>query len=284
MTKLAAGHFYFAGMTDVGRTRSHNEDCFSIDQELGLVLVADGMGGHANGDLASRTAVEAVCDFIVEYAPDDTLPLALSPDDDTVDEADDDDDSEKTVVEKHAPELVGRDHPVALIRAAVQLANQRINTLNQERGMPEGRGMGTTLVGLWLIREKRQAIVFHAGDSRLYRLRGGELQQLTHDHSLYQAWLDNGGHGQAPSRNIIVRALGMSGRIDPEISIHAIEIGDTFLACSDGLTGMIEDPGIAELLRGVAPATIEDVCARLVDQANANGGRDNVTAVLAHWC
>ena len=277
MTDSVTLRLEFAGQSDVGRSRSRNEDNFDISSDAGLALVCDGMGGHAGGDIASSTAVETIVDFVYEYEPEED-----TDDPDEVDELDDPTITESGVPgvgqPRGLPSNIGRS--IATIRAAVQLANRRLITLNQQRGFPDGRGMGTTVVGLWLVANTDKAIIFHAGDSRLYRMRGGELRQITRDHSLYQAWLDNGARGQPPHRNIIVRALGTMHDVEPEVGLQAVVEGDLFLICSDGLSGMVSDDEIAALLRG--GRTLSDTCKCLVDLANEKGGNDNITVVLAH--
>jgi PPM family protein phosphatase len=258
-----------AGLTDVGRSRKRNEDCYDISNEIALAVVCDGMGGHAGGDIASRTAAETIVDFVYEFDPS------------SVSVNTDETDSERTQAGPGAVEPAVQS-AVLTVRSAVHLANRKLVQLNQERGYPDGRGMGTTLVGLWQIAGTDKLAVFHAGDSRLYRLRRGELRQLTRDHSLYQIWLDNGQRGQAPHKNIIVRALGTSENVDPEISVHVIDPSDIYLLCSDGLTGLVTDGGIAEiLLQG--GADLESSCIRLVGTANDLGGHDNITVVLARF-
>ena len=242
MTNAIAAPLEFAGLSDVGRSRSRNEDSFDLRPEAGLALVCDGMGGHAGGDIASRTVVETVVEFVL-----------------------------RTSTNGAAPE--------AHIRTAVQQANHRLVALNHQRGFPEGRGMGTTVVGLWRVPDSNRLVIFHAGDSRLYRLRAGEFRQLTRDHSLYQAWLDAGGHGQPPHRNIIVRALGTTVDADPDLQLLTLEPDDLFLICSDGLSGMMSDQEIADILG--AGGELPALCRRLVDLANDKGGHDNVTVVLA---
>ncbi|HYH39450.1 MAG TPA: PP2C family serine/threonine-protein phosphatase [Azospirillum sp.] len=252
-----------AGRTDVGRTRSRNEDSFGISEEAGVALVCDGMGGHAGGDVASRTAAEAIIDFVSEFQGTSIAPVGQT---DGAPAAD-----------------LGVGNAVSVVRSAVQLANQRLLELNRERGLPDGRGMGTTVVGLCRVDPGDRLVAFHAGDSRLYRLRDGEFRQLTRDHSLYQHWLDQGGRGPAPQRNIILRALGTMPDVDPEIGVHAVRPGDLFLLCSDGLTGMLPDDGIAAALRAVPSRGLDEVCERLVALANERGGHDNITVVLARF-
>ncbi|WP_431859750.1 PP2C family protein-serine/threonine phosphatase [Azospirillum sp.] len=252
-----------AGRTDIGRTRSRNEDSFGISGEAGLALVCDGMGGHAGGDVASRTAAEAIIDFVSEFQGTSIAPTGQT---DAVAVAD-----------------VGVANAVSVVRSAVQLANQRLLELNRGRGFPDGRGMGTTVVGLCRVDPGDRLVAFHAGDSRLYRLRDGDLRQLTRDHSLYQHWLDQGGRGPAPQRNIILRALGTTPDVDPEVGVHAVRPGDLFLLCSDGLTGMLPDERIAAVLRTVPPHGLDEACERLIALANERGGHDNITVVLARF-
>ncbi len=275
MTDHIALQLEFAGLSDVGKARSRNEDSFDINREAGLALVCDGMGGHAGGDIASRTAVETIVDFVYEYEPEEDT------DEDEVDE---------TEIADHPPTPSppppgsggsGAGRSIAIIREAVRRANRHLISLNQQRGFVEGRGMGTTVVGLWLAADavSNKVVVFHAGDSRLYRLRDGEMSQLTRDHSLYQAWLDNGAHGQAPHRNIIVRALGTMTEVEPEVSLQPVAANDLFLLCSDGLSSMAPDEEIVAILRQTGD--LATIAKALVDLANDKGGHDNVTVVLA---
>jgi len=247
----------FAGSTDVGRTRTHNEDSFEIDTDLKLLLVADGMGGHIGGDIASKTAIEAINDFILEYEPEPgSNGLAGA---------------------------AGFDSYASIVRTAAHRANHRIVGMNQERGLPENRGMGTTIVGLWLPEGLDRAVIFHTGDSRVYRLRNGYLTQLTKDHSLYQAWVDNGRYGDPPNRNIIMRALGMIHDVESDVSVEPVENNDIFLLCSDGLTGMVSDDTIIDILSETPRLPLEEACSRLILEANRNGGKDNVTVILAQF-
>ncbi|KAA0681345.1 serine/threonine-protein phosphatase [Roseomonas genomospecies 6] len=249
-----------AGRTDVGRARARNEDAFHLDPTLGLAVVCDGMGGHAGGDIASRTAVDAVAATIAGH-----------------DRA-----HERMAEEERAAGAA------SLARTAVVAANRRIHALNRQRGFPDGRGMGTTLVGLWRVPGTGQPgtgriVVFHAGDSRLYRLRDGELRLLTRDHSLYQVWLDNGRRGPAPHRNIIIRALGTGDQLEPDVTLHDLAPDDLYLLCSDGLTGVVPEGVIQRTLTQQPRPAAEDACARLIDLANGAGGPDNITIILARF-
>lgn len=245
-----------AGLTDVGRVRQRNEDCFALIPDQGLAVVCDGMGGHAGGDLASRTAAEAISGFIAEFG---------------VPPAGDDGDAGLMTRTRNA---------MSVVRSAVTMANRRIFALNRERGYGEGRGMGTTVAGFWHLTGSGRVVVFHAGDSRLYRLRGGVAKPITRDHSLYQLWLDNGQRGAAPPRNVILRALGTSLDLEPETALVAARAGDVFLLCTDGLNGMVPDDAIGAALASALSAGPAAACRILVDRANAAGGHDNVTAVI----
>ncbi len=253
-----------AGCTDVGRARARNEDSFGISDDAGLALVCDGMGGHAGGDIASRTAAEAIIDFVTEFQG--TSIGAAGP------------------MDGDAPADLGVRNAASVVRSAVQLANQRLLELNRERGLPDGRGMGTTVVGLCRVGAGDTLVAFHAGDSRLYRLRDGALRQLTRDHSLYQHWIDQGSRGPAPQRNIIMRALGTSPDLEVDIGVHLVRPGDLFLLCSDGLTTMLPDESIAAILESVPQRSLEETCDRLVAVANERGGLDNITVVLVSFC
>jgi protein phosphatase len=268
-----------AGLTDVGRERDHNEDGYLIDEALALLLVADGMGGHAMGEVASKTAIETIADVIYEHDPElfsaatladpgsadnptepcDGSTTARDPDDTTVDE--------------------DPTYALGVIQTALANSNRKINEMNRARNFPEGSGMGTTIVGLWRLENDQQAIIFHVGDSRVYRYRSGRLVQLTRDHTLYQEWLDDGGHGVPPNRNIITRAIGPSPEVEVDASVQYLVKGDVFLLCSDGLTGMMDDDVIEQTLR--SHSDLAAICEALVRLANDGGGTDNITVTLA---
>lgn len=257
--EMASVEMIATGRTDVGRMRSRNEDAFHLDPALGLAVVCDGMGGHAGGDIASRSAVDAVAATIAAH------------------------DSPPDTANDHVAEEERAADAASLARAAVVAANRRIHALNRQRGFPDGRGMGTTLVGLWRVPGTGRVVVFHAGDSRLYRLRDGELRLLTRDHSLYQVWLDNGRRGPAPHRNIIVRALGTGDQLEPDVTLHDLAPDDLYLLCSDGLTGVVPEGVIQRTLTQQPQPAADDACARLIDLANGAGGPDNITIILARF-
>lgn len=254
MAELKGGRIEAFGLSDTGRIRPHNEDAFFVDARKGLFMVADGMGGHAAGEVASAQAIETVS----------TALLAAPAEGD----------------------------PLGVVAAAVQSANQTINAANRERDLREGRGMGTTLTGFWRpphLLKQRQGVAFHVGDSRLYRFRSsgegvGGLEQLTGDHTLYAEWLEGGRRGPAPSRNVILQALGPHPDLSPDLSLIDLQPGDGVLLCSDGLTGHVSDEEISRLFAAGGPwgdASLEAMAADLIHRANQRGGEDNITAVLA---
>lgn len=232
-----------AFLSDPGRIRQNNEDAPLVRADLGLFAVADGMGGHAAGEVASHLAIETLVASAMEAGP------GLG-----------------------AVELVG----------AFDRANRAI--LDQSIAEPATRGMGTTLSVLAVNGRHDGALLAHIGDSRLYRWRGGKLQQLTRDHTWVQEHIDAGVLTPEQARNhpfasVLTRVLGTTATAAPDIERLAVEKGDLFLLCSDGLTGMLEAETIAAILG--ADLTIDETARALVDAANAAGGADNITVVLA---
>lgn len=228
------------GRTDVGRQRTTNEDAMLVDDQLGLYLVCDGMGGHASGQIASDLAVRTIAQALKTGEP--------------------------------APRE-GEDS----LQAAMQAANQTVYQRSQVD--PACHGMGTTAVGLRV--EADLLHICHCGDSRVYLLRGGKLSQLTRDHSLVNLYKDKpeleGQMGPASS-NVIVRAIGLEERVEIDHRVVALEVGDIYLLCCDGLTDMVDDWMIREIL--TSGETLEVMSENLVRAANMNGGSDNITVVL----
>jgi protein phosphatase len=233
----------------VGLVRENNEDYYTADEDYGLLVVADGMGGHCSGEVASQIAVEAAAEE-----------LGHAQHKDLADELD-------------SLMVAGR---------AIERANQAIFEEVGEHA--ELSGMGTTVVSA-LFRDNR--IYFaHVGDSRLYRLRNGHLHRLTRDHSLVQHLIDEGlfrdhheAHEAGVGDNVLTRCLGQDPNVEVDVGDADLEAGDLFLACTDGLTGMLNDREISDLLnQGEA---LEMAAARLEAAALGKGGTDNVTLVLA---
>ncbi|MGH7652758.1 MAG: Stp1/IreP family PP2C-type Ser/Thr phosphatase [Gemmatimonadaceae bacterium] len=238
-------HLAVAARTDVGRIRKGNEDSLhaSANAYRGLFIVADGMGGHAAGEVASEMAVE-----IVSHDLSDLNDL---------DAAD-------------AHEKVAR---------ALRDANRAV--FERTRTERDKLGMGSTVSAL-LLSETRY-VVGHVGDSRIYIVRENHMQQLTKDHSLVQEQVDAGlltpeQARRHPQSNVITRCIGMADDIDPDVFDGEARIGDTFLLASDGLTGMIDDRRISQLL--LSRAKPERIVDALIQEANMNGGNDNITAVV----
>ncbi|AVR96711.1 PP2C family protein-serine/threonine phosphatase [Pseudoduganella armeniaca] len=251
---LAGGTAF--GLTETGPFRAANEDNFLLAPALGLLAVADGMGGHAGGAIASTEALALLHAFLANAGHD----------------AD----------ETFAPGAHGAHGaaPLQTLAAAVAHANARLYQANTALGRPEGTGMGTTLTALWRPVATGPAYLGHVGDSRLYLLRDGLLSPLTRDQTLYQQALDAGRTGALPSRNLLLQALGPGPVVQPELRVQQVAPGDLFLLCSDGLHGDTDDAAIAAILAAARDDTLHDCCAALVAQALRDGSRDNVTAVL----
>ncbi|MDY0059303.1 MAG: Stp1/IreP family PP2C-type Ser/Thr phosphatase [Myxococcota bacterium] len=248
----------FAGSTHVGMKRNHNEDSLLLLPEQNLFIVADGMGGHASGEVASRLAVETVAEFFKETAEDDevTWPYKLSKD---------------------------RHYEENRLINGVMLANLRIwETATAEAAK---KGMGTTIVTTLFA--NGGAYVAHVGDSRIYRLGGGKIAQVTEDHSLLNDYLKMKQLTPEeiesfPHKNVIVRALGMKETVKVDTNFIKPEVDDIFLMCSDGLSGMISDDDMLRIVTANI-TNLEQACNELIAEANANGGVDNITVILARF-
>ena len=236
------------GASDPGRVREQNQDVFALRAELGLVVLADGMGGASAGGVAAEIAVEAALEHL-------TTALKRGP---------------------LAPAQLG---------AALKLANERV--CGMASAISAYRGMGTTLVVLWV--RDNKGYVAHVGDSRAYLFRAGAFEQVTRDHSLVQEWVDTGVIAPeeartAPNRNIVTRAIGAKPSLEPEVTEVGVTANDLLLLCSDGLTGMLTDEQIEWHLRTATKdgdADLAATAADLVAAANRAGGLDNVTVALA---
>lgn len=269
--RLAAGTAF--GMTDTGTVRPANEDNFLIDASLGLVAVADGMGGHESGEIASADALSTLAHF---------LRAATDPDSDAV--------PPNFRASPFDPESADPDaiwseqtlDSMVTLHDAVEFANQRMYQTNLANRRGDGGGMGTTLTGLWQPEAGGPLLVFHVGDSRLYCYRAGQLSQLTRDHTMYQDAVDAGATENLPPRNLLLQAIGPSGDVHPELHIQAVQPGDLYLLCSDGLYGASTDERIAALLAGAGPGQLGECCKQLIAAALHDGSRDNVTVVLFH--
>ena len=242
------------GLSHAGRVRARNEDAYDVDTGGELFVVADGMGGHSHGEIASRLAVDTIREFVRRTeSQDETWPFPYD-------------------------ERLRRHSNV--LQAAMRLAHQRVLAAIRRDGSLHG--MGTTVVAC-LVREGL-ASVAHVGDSRAYRFRRGELELLTEDHTWVNEQVVAGhlSHDQArehPLKNVVTRALGGDSDVRVDVTEVALVPGDTVLLCTDGLTTMLEDAEIADHLGGLDDG-LDGACKALVEAANARGGFDNVTVVL----
>jgi serine/threonine protein phosphatase PrpC len=238
-------HLLAAGGSDVGLVREANEDAWRQVPELNLFVLADGMGGHRAGDVASNEAVNRLCNII------------------------------KREVEALGSRL-DLEEAQALVYDAIQEVNEQVHTLGQSRS--QLLGMGTTLCALYFLGE--WALLAHVGDSRIYRVRQGILKQMTADHSLFQELVDGGtleaGEDFA-RKHIITKAIGVDPTVEPSLRLCEVRADDYFFLCSDGLTDLVSNEQL-ELLLADDPKP-EELVARLIKVANEAGGVDNVTIV-----
>jgi protein phosphatase len=244
------------GATDVGRKRRLNEDVFLIDEEMGVYLVADGMGGHAAGEVASRLAADEIIRALANHS---------------------------TLSNETWPEHwnMARSATANLLVDAILAAHDRVT--RAVRRDTELRGMGTTVVVAVHPPKSRSLIICHVGDSRAYRLRGDSFELLTDDHSwvheqVIAGFLSEEAARSHPLKNVVTQALG--GGSEPKVDIREIELdpADRFLLCSDGLNSMLTDEAICEFLGG--DESLEQIATGLIDAANAQGGHDNISVVL----
>jgi protein phosphatase len=244
----------FAGDTNVGMKRAHNEDALYLPEFERLAIVADGMGGHASGEVASRLAVETISAFFRTTQDEQQLTWPFKMD-------------------------RGHRYDINRLVTSIKLANLKIH--EQAQRDPRCHGMGTTVISALFLEDA--LIVGHVGDSRLYRQRDSRLDQLTEDHSLLNDYikmkhLSPDEIAAFPHKNVIVRALGMRDTVQVDVHVDVPRMGDTYLLCSDGLSGMISDAQIAEVIG--RSQDLDRTCEELIGLANRNGGLDNVTAVL----
>jgi len=243
-------------LSDTGRVRDHNEDAIGCVQDIGLWVLADGMGGYNAGEVASGIAVKTVIDLVSE--------ACLREDRDAVETG------------------TGYMRQTIVLRDAIHRANKIINQTAQSQ--PQCEGMGTTLVAC-LFFDNRLSIA-HVGDSRLYRMRDNRFEQITMDHSLLQELVDRGFYSQeeasrSTNRNYVTRALGVESGVEVEVQEIDVEKGDYILMCSDGLPDMVEDEDI-HLTISTFNNNIDTIGQQLIKLANDNGGRDNVSVVLVN--
>jgi protein phosphatase len=248
----------YQAVSDVGRKRKGNEDSVFVNPEQKLYVVADGMGGHAAGEVASRVAVESINEFVCLTSGDADITWPF-----------------------------GLDQSISFdgnrLKSAIQYANRKVLDATRER--KEYLGMATTVVAVLV--DGKDANLAHVGDSRVYLVRDSAISQLTSDHSWVNEQLEAGAISadQArshPLRNVVTRALGGRPELQVDLKVHVIQTGDVLLLCSDGLTGMLHDDEIVRVIDEALP-DIDKAARLLVEGANERGGEDNITVLLVRF-
>ena len=248
----------FAALTDIGRQRDHNEDNFLVDRKLSLYVVCDGMGGHAAGEVASAIAVRTVHEEVKrEWELIEDYMAGLT-----------------------GTERVSKQDVIHMLEFAVNRASNKVHAEAEKDASK--RGMGTTLVSVLIA--GKEAFITYVGDSRCYLLRNGVLEQVTEDHNVYNELIKRKKIPRekveklAP-KNAVTRAVGVYEHCEPDTLVLDVVAGDRFLLCSDGLSGYFEDDP-EDLGQLLTEPDAEVAVRSLIDEANARGGRDNITAVV----
>ncbi len=250
-----SGKLRCVGQTDTGKIREHNEDTIAFDADIGLLVLADGMGGYNAGEVASGIAVKTIVGLIKDAVEREDLRIH--------------------------DQAAGLSRSSIILRDAIVRANKII--YQTARTQPHCEGMGTTVVGA-LFFDDRVSIA-HVGDSRLYRLRDKQLDQVTIDHSLLQELVDRGFYSaeeaqRAANKNYVTRALGVEPNVEVEIQEHPVQQGDLYLICSDGLSDIVEDDDI-HLTISTFGANLDNAIKQLIQLGNDNGGKDNISVLVA---
>jgi serine/threonine protein phosphatase PrpC len=250
------GKINSVALTDTGKVREHNEDMIGAESDIGLFVLADGMGGYNAGEVASGIAVKTITNLVREAIVREDL--------------------------GSADPASGLTRPSIILRDAIHRANKII--YHTSKTQPQCEGMGTTVVACLFYDNKIS--IAHVGDSRLYRLRDNRFEQITLDHSLLQELVDRGFYSQeeaqrATNKNYVTRALGVEQNVEVEIAEDAVQKSDYYVLCSDGLSDMIEDEDI-HLTISTFSANLDTVAKQLIQLSNDNGGRDNVSVIMTH--
>jgi serine/threonine protein phosphatase PrpC len=244
----------FGSRSDAGRVRENNEDSLCLAPELNLFVLSDGMGGQASGEIASRLATETIVAYCREAQANPSSAMT-------------------------GCRIAGVSETSNRLASAIRLANRVVHQAAEQS--PQQHGMGATVVAIWLA-DQRMSLA-HVGDSRVYRLRGGELDQLTQDHSFVAEQVRRGSMTEQEAarsnlQNVLLRALGVDPEVEVDVDEHILLEGDTVLLCSDGLTRELSRAQIAAILADAEDA--QEAAGLLVDLANQAGGEDNITAIV----
>ena len=242
------------GISDIGLKRKKNEDTIFLDDSSQLFLLADGMGGHARGAQASQTVISALAHFLKPER-----------------------------IKRKSQEVTavsGVPLPLACYIPVIEEAISETNFLlySKNKNLIFEKYMGTTIVGLSLV-DDDHALWFHVGDSRIYLWRNSNLTQVTQDHSLHARWVRGGKNEMEPPKNIITKALGLYRKVVPDIAWERRRKNDIYMLCSDGLTDMVNDDQIEEIVKG-GKSNVGKIANNLVDAALEAGGKDNVSLIV----
>jgi protein phosphatase len=248
------GKVEIIGLTDTGRVRQKNEDCIGYDSALGLVVLADGMGGHLGGEVASTMTVDTIIEEVQKNLPD--------------------------IGSGQIDTNSGFSMESVCLQQAIEMANDQVYRKSSNES--ELRGMGTTIV-VMLFYDNRFSLA-HIGDSRCYRYRGQKLEQITKDHSLLQELIDRGFYTPEEARtslnkNLVTKALGIDPTVTPDVQEELALKNDIYLLCSDGLTDLVEDEYISLTINQFSD-NLEEAAKQLITKANQNGGKDNISVML----
>lgn len=248
------GKVEIIGFTDTGRVRQKNEDCIGYDSALGLLVLADGMGGHLGGEVASTMTVDTIVEEVQKQLPD--------------------------IGSGQIDTNSGFSLESVCLQKSIELANDLV--YRKSASEAELRGMGTTIV-VMLFYDNRFSLA-HIGDSRCYRYRGQKLEQITKDHSLLQELIDRGFYTPEEARtslnkNLVTKALGIDPTVTPDLQEELALKNDIYLLCSDGLTDLVEDEYISLTINQFSD-NLEEAAKQLITKANQNGGKDNISVML----
>lgn len=253
------GKVEFAAQTDVGQVRDHNEDYISCEGNLGVAVLADGMGGLNAGEVASSMSVRLLMDELVAFCEGRS----------------------EIAADMAAEDTTGLGTEGRVVKHLIEKTNSQVFHVSQTQ--PQCRGMGTTVV-VSLFHDNKLS-VGHIGDSRMYRLRDSRLEQITKDHSFVQELIDQGLFTKEEARssnrkNVVTRALGVGPAVEAEVHEYKVKPGDIYLMCSDGLSDLVPDADIETGLKEHG-GNLGEAASYLVNLANAGGGKDNISVVLA---